>query len=118
MALQAEGDEVAARLLATRRETMRLRSKIKELKQHHAQLQEMKGLQQEQLMALAETLESHTLEANLYDVEMIEDCPTESPESLSESPTMSQPESQTSDMCSSETRTSHASDFEEVSACD
>ena len=78
----------------------------------------MKGLQQEQLMALAETLETHTLEANSSDVEMIEDCPTESPTaSPSESPTMSQPESQTSDMSSSDSRTSHASDFEAVSAC-
>lgn len=47
--LQAEGDEVAAKLLATRRETVRLRSKIRELKEQHAQLREMKESQQLQL---------------------------------------------------------------------
>lgn len=63
---QAEGDEVAARLLATRRETMRLRSKIKELKQQHTQLQEMNGAQQQQLQLLAMTgsLKLHDHEAH------------------------------------------------------
>lgn len=50
-ALQAEGDGVAAKLLATRRETMRLRSKIRELKQQHAELQEIKEAHQQQLQA-------------------------------------------------------------------
>lgn len=49
--LQAEGDGVAAKLLATRRETMRLRSKIRELKQQHADLQEIKEAHQQQLQA-------------------------------------------------------------------
>lgn len=49
--LQAEGDGVAAKLLATRRETMRLRSKIRELKQQHAELQEIKEAHQQQLQA-------------------------------------------------------------------
>lgn len=52
--LQAEGDEVAAKLLATRRETMRLRSKIRDLKLQHARLQEMKEAQQQQLQSSVE----------------------------------------------------------------
>lgn len=51
--MQAEGDEVAAKLLATRRETMRLRNKIRELKQQHAQLRELKQTQQLQLVDAA-----------------------------------------------------------------
>ena len=42
---------MAAKLLATRRETMRLRSKIRELKQQHAELQEIKEAHQQQLQA-------------------------------------------------------------------
>ena len=65
--LQAEGDEVAAKLLATRRETMRLRNKIRELKQQHADLQQMKQAQQRQL-ASAGTLESHSTQTDLSDL--------------------------------------------------
>ena len=52
--VQAEGDEVAAKLLATRRETMRLRSKIRDLKLQHARLREMKEVQQQQLQSSME----------------------------------------------------------------
>lgn len=54
--MQAEGDEVAAKLLATRRETMRLRNKIKELKQQHAELRQMKEAQQQQLLVSSESM--------------------------------------------------------------
>ena len=40
---------MAAKLLATRRETMRLRSKIRELKEQHSQLRELRENQQLQL---------------------------------------------------------------------
>jgi len=65
--LQAEGDEVAAKLLATRRETMRLRNKIKELKQQHAELRQMKEAQQQQLLASAETPEGQSAQTDSGD---------------------------------------------------
>ena len=65
--LQAEGDEVAAKLLATRRETMRLRNKIKELKQQHAELRQMKEAQQQQLLASAETPEYQSAQTDSGD---------------------------------------------------
>lgn len=64
---QAEGDEVAAKLLATRRETMRLRNKIKELKQQHAELRQMKEAQQQQLLASAETPEYQSAQTDSGD---------------------------------------------------
>jgi len=65
--LQAEGDEVAAKLLATRRETMRLRNKIKELKQQHAELRQMKEAQQQQLLASTETPEGQSAQKDSGD---------------------------------------------------
>ena len=64
---QAEGDEVAAKLLATRRETMRLRNKIKELKQQHSELRQMKEAQQQQLLASAETQEGQSAQTDSGD---------------------------------------------------
>ncbi|KAA6428028.1 MAG: hypothetical protein FRX49_02690 [Trebouxia sp. A1-2] len=61
---QAEGDEVAAKLLATRRETMRLRNKIKELKQQHAELRQMKNAQQQQLLVSADTPEGQNAQSD------------------------------------------------------
>lgn len=65
--LQAEGDEVAAKLLATRRETMRLRNKIKELKQQHAELRQMKNAQQQQLLVSADTPEGQNAQSDSGD---------------------------------------------------
>ncbi|DBA74519.1 hypothetical protein WJX79_000339 [Trebouxia sp. C0005] len=64
---QAEGDEVAAKLLATRRETMRLRNKIKELKQQHAELRQMKNAQQQQLLVSADTPEGQNAQSDSGD---------------------------------------------------
>lgn len=84
--LQAEGDEVAAKLLATRRETMRLRNKIRELKQQHADLQQMKQAQQRQL-ASAGNSESHSTQTDMSDLthsqdECAEDVPSKVVSSL------------------------------------
>ncbi|KAL0025520.1 hypothetical protein WJX77_008812 [Trebouxia sp. C0004] len=64
---QAEGDEVAAKLLATRRETMRLRNKIKELKQQHADLRQMKEAQQQQMLGSAETADVQSAQTDSGD---------------------------------------------------